>query len=101
MLRKELNIFSQYMEHKLKLNDHKGGWEEIPTPTLINKLRGELNELEEAIRGEPDLNIMFEAADVANYAMMIAWNVLRAQVVETNNQEDQADEDGENYIPPF
>lgn len=82
MPRKEVEIFAQYMEHKLKLNDHKGGWTEKSNQKLLELLRGEVEELANAIAGEPNLNIMFEAADVANYAMMIAWNILRSQVQE-------------------
>ena len=76
-MRKEMALFIEAMEFKLKLNDHKGGWEEVSIPHLLDKLRGEVQELEKAIKDEPGMNIMFEAADVANFAMMIAWNVMR------------------------
>lgn len=65
------------MEHKLKLNDHKGGWENKSKERLFALLRQEVDELEAALKDEPDLSIMFEAADVANFAMMIAWNSMR------------------------
>lgn len=76
-MRPELKMFAQYMEHKLKLNDHKGGWEQTSIPVLFKRLREELHELEQAISTEPELNIMMEAADVANFAMMIAWNAAK------------------------
>lgn len=77
-MRPELAMFAQYMEHKLKLNDHKGGWEKCTIEDLFNKLRREVDELEVAIKEEPSLNVAFEAADIANFAMMIAWNVMRS-----------------------
>lgn len=76
-MRPELAMFAQYMEHKLKLNDHKGGWEKCTIEDLFNKLRREVDELEVAIKEEPSLNVAFEAADIANFAMMITWNVMR------------------------
>lgn len=51
----------------------KGDWREDGVPLLLDKLRGELSELDYAI-GEgmaPDL-VIGECVDVANYAMMIA-----------------------------
>lgn len=85
-IRPEINIFAQYMEHKLKLNDHKGGWENIDYKTLFAKLRAEVDELEQAIDNEPQLAIMFEAADVANFAMMIAWNAAREMLKGDKNE---------------
>lgn len=79
-MRHELRTFAQCMETKLKQNDHKGGWENLTYAELFDKLRGEVDELEAAIAAEPTLNVVFEAADVANFAMMIAWNALREMV---------------------
>lgn len=75
--RHELKVFASAMEHKLTLNDHKGGWEERSFPYLFARLRDEVNELEQALNEGDWMAILFEAADVANYAMMIAWNALR------------------------
>lgn len=80
-LRPELELFTQFMENKLKLNDHKGGWEKCTIEDLFNKLRREVDELQAAIEGEPNLNVAFEAADIANFAMMIAWNVMRDKFI--------------------
>lgn len=80
-MRHEVKTFAQCMEHKLQKNDHKGGWEEIPNDELFRRLRDEIDELEQALNNEPTLNIAFEAADVANFAMMIAWNALRQMIV--------------------
>lgn len=89
-MRNELRMFAQYMEHKLKLNDHKGGWEETSLSKLFELLRRELDELEQAIGSEPELNIMMEAADVANFAMMIAWNAARIAFLSSNVANDAA-----------
>jgi len=68
------------MEHKLKLNDHKGGWEETSIERLFELLDREVQELKNAITDKEGwFNIMLEAADVANFAMMIAWNTMRGQ----------------------
>lgn len=77
MPRKEVEIFTLCMEEKLRRNDHKGGWEDCAMSDLFERLKAEVKELEEAINGESDVNVMFEAADVANFAMMIAWNAMR------------------------
>ena len=77
MPRKEVEIFSLCMEEKLRRNDHKGGWEGVGQHTLFDRLRAEVDELEQALANEPDVNVMYEAADIANFAMMIAWNAMR------------------------
>ncbi len=84
-MRRELEIFSGIMELKLGLNDHKGGWENVGLEDLMEKLKGEVNELADAMEREPDMNILFEAADVANYAMMIAWNVMKQAAAKPDN----------------
>jgi len=43
-------------------------------------LIGEVDELREAIQGGNFIEIMLEAADVANYAMMIAWNSMKGKL---------------------
>tara|TARA_B100000700_G_scaffold331737_1_gene467778 strand:+ start:11214 stop:11471 length:258 start_codon:yes stop_codon:yes gene_type:complete len=75
MARHEINVFAEAMELKLRRNDHKGGWEETDLDTLFIRLREEVDELQEAIERENPFEVLFEAADVANFAMMIAWNV--------------------------
>jgi NTP pyrophosphatase (non-canonical NTP hydrolase) len=62
------------MEERLSANDHKPGWiGELPS-TLLRRLREEADELEIAFnaRGHTKGDILREAADVANFAMMIA-----------------------------
>lgn len=79
-MRHEVKTFAQCMEHKLAKNDHKSGWENMSNDKLFDLLRKEVDELEQAIKNEPTLNIVFEAADIANFAMMIGWNALRQMV---------------------
>lgn len=70
--------FSKRMEAKLELNRHKGdreGWLGCKVGDLLARLKQETEELETALRRVPSLgtqNVADEAADVANFAMMIA-----------------------------
>jgi NTP pyrophosphatase (non-canonical NTP hydrolase) len=69
--REELHWFIQEMEKKLEANDHKGGWENCTNGYLCNRLKEECVELFKEISYQGP-NIVNEAADVANIAMMIA-----------------------------
>jgi len=73
-MRGEVVWFAEHMEGQLRENDHKGvdGWKTMSLKWLMHRLRQEINELERAIAGEK--NVIEEAADVANFAMMIADN---------------------------
>lgn len=83
-MRPEVQRFAEIMEAKLVANDHKPGWKGDSAIALLNRLWEESNELGEAIAARPygianDLlnaseraHIAAEAADVANFAMMIA-----------------------------
>lgn len=95
-LRPEVKTFTQAMEIVLKENDYKGGWKNCTLEYLINKLDEEVKELKEALtirqkyielnRGSRSVedcwydlscksseeNILWEASDVANIAMMLA-----------------------------
>jgi NTP pyrophosphatase (non-canonical NTP hydrolase) len=76
-IREEVQWFSQEMEKKLIENDHKAHWSDLPIAYLEMRLKQEVVELEEAImdfhlgKGSVD-QITKEAADVGNFAMMIA-----------------------------
>ena len=74
-LRQCVVLFAFAMEKKLKLNDHKGGWlcKDFYCDDALERLRDETEELAKAIfdpYGKE--SILGEAADVANFAMMIA-----------------------------
>lgn len=72
----ELETFLEAMRYKLAKNKHKGHWEGIDIDDLLRLLDEEVQELKQAIEGENEFAIILEAADVANFAMMIAWNCL-------------------------
>ncbi len=80
LLRVEVLAFASLMEKKLRENDHKGGWQGEDKEYLLRRLTEEMGELERAAtafvtpsRGWRDI-VGSEAADVANFAMMIADN---------------------------
>lgn len=64
------------MERKLSMNRHKGdraGWLAKSGPELWEMFRSELDELMESIELRlPPRDVLQEAADVANVAMMLA-----------------------------
>ena len=71
-LRQSVATFAQAMEEKLRENDHKGGWEDCTMQYLSMRLTQEREELRKAVeRGNPE-EVLREAADVANFCMMIA-----------------------------
>lgn len=69
-VRAEVARFAALMERELRANDHKGGWQADSPVSLVCRLKDETQELVRAIAGEG--NVAAEAADVANFAMMIA-----------------------------
>lgn len=82
--RREVQWFSCEMEAVLRANDHKGGWHGEDAGWLVERLREEVDELAKALdahRAElasreryvaKTATVIREAADVANFAMMIA-----------------------------
>lgn len=78
-LRPAVVWFAQLMERKLRACAWKGGWEELSLGTLAAAMREEVAELDGALDalltddGPTNLHaVAQEAADVANFAMMIA-----------------------------
>ena len=49
-VRREVELMAHAMEHKLRENDHKGGWELRSNDQLFELLLGEVDELREAIK---------------------------------------------------
>lgn len=73
-LRPQVAAFARLMERELRANDHKGGWQDEHTEDLFKRLKEEVKELKDVISiGNIWKNdvIASEAADVANFAMMI------------------------------
>jgi len=66
------------MEKQLKKNDHKGGWDVMTHEWLLNRAFDEWLELRDAILSRDVKAIHEEAADLANFAMMISDNCLDA-----------------------
>lgn len=67
--------FAEAMSTELANNRHKGGWEGCTFKYLLNRAKQELAELERAVKAnESPEAVLSEAADVANFCMMIAEN---------------------------
>jgi hypothetical protein len=91
MPREEVNWFAERMETKLQKNDWKGHWSECEDGYLSRRLGEESTELRSAVKllrnyqkasVKEDINwaienVIREAADVANFAIMIADNARR------------------------
>ena len=85
--RQQVQWFARLMERELQENDDKGGWETCPDDYLVRRIDDEraelarlLRKLQRKIDRDVDLTpaeveqVLSEAADVANFAMMIADN---------------------------
>ena len=70
--RAEVVMLACAMEARLRANEYKGGWKEMRAGWLLNLLRVEVEELCEALDTRGPAEVWHEAADVANFAMMIA-----------------------------
>jgi NTP pyrophosphatase (non-canonical NTP hydrolase) len=80
-LRPVVRAFAELMETVLRENDHKGGWLNEDPWWLLDRLRCETDELDTAILANDPEWIKLEAADVANYCMMIA-DVIGSRIIE-------------------
>lgn len=74
-----VETFAEEMEKQLKANDHKGGWETSTNYWLMEGLKKNLAALRTCVNQEPKVliqqeEIMRRAANIANFAMMIADN---------------------------
>jgi hypothetical protein len=96
-VRPEVKAFALAMEAKLKENDHKRGWKQERKDWLYGRLQEEVEELGHLLGGlqsvgkfsspEYRKKILREAADVANFAMMIADVCNTLEREETDNHE--------------
>lgn len=74
-MRNSVKRFAELMEARLMENDHKGGWEnDMPTALLVRMMEetGELAREMVLRQVSSPTQLAREAADVANFAMMIA-----------------------------
>lgn len=78
-IEQELHVFIDAMLYKLEKNKHKGKWENQSLISLVSRLEGEMDELAKAIDDHSTTDILMEAADIANYAMMIADIAIKGQ----------------------
>ena len=69
-----VDMFAELMMEKLRRNRHKAHWKHVDKTWLLGRLKDELKELEEAMEAGDSLSLVYECADVANFAMMIANN---------------------------
>lgn len=68
----DLQRFFDAMVYKLRRNAHKGRWEDMDLNDALPRLREEVDELQEAIAAGSTMEITMEAADVANFALIVA-----------------------------
>jgi hypothetical protein len=67
----DLVRFWSAMVEKLRLNRHKGKWEGLNLDSAFELMEGEVAELEQAIHDGSFAAILFEGADVANFALIV------------------------------
>lgn len=72
----EIRRFVEAMVYKLGVHSGKGKWENLSLAAVVPKLEGEVKELVEAIRRGNMVEVLLEAADVANYALIAAAKVM-------------------------
>ena len=80
-LRPEVVVFAEAMECKLRLNDHKENWRSMPVGYLIERLHEETREMLDCFpRRQRD--ILDEAADVANFCMMLSTLMIDERIAQ-------------------
>ena len=84
-----VRLFHRLMISVLEANAWKGGWEETDPEDLMQRLEGEVEELRNAVKSRDVRQIAREAADVANYAMMVVDSAFERWV--QDHQEDLKD----------
>lgn len=68
----DIRRFVDAMVYKLKVHSKKGRWEDLPSIQALSLLKQEVEELEKAMAEGNMIETMLEAADVANFALIIA-----------------------------
>lgn len=68
---REIKMFTDAMKAKLAANMHKGrNWESLDLEAILARLKDEVEELRQAIAGGNTVEIVLEAADIGNFAMI-------------------------------
>ncbi len=70
-VRKEVAEFATAMEAKLRKNDHKTGWQQLPVEALRRLMMLEIEEYNVAREFFGADEAMNELVDIANFAMML------------------------------
>lgn len=73
--REALAKFANAMELKLRKNDHKTSWRELPIEALYRQMKLEIQELEVAMDFLTALEARDECVDIANFALIL-WDRL-------------------------
>ena len=68
----DIRRFVDAMVYKLALKANKGRWEDLPIAKAYELMIGETEELRDAIGDGNLIEILLEAADTANFALIIA-----------------------------
>lgn len=76
-----LQRFFDAMIYKLRRNAHKGRWETLPLEKAYADLGVEVSELEVALHSGSTSEILMEAADVANEALIVSEIAMEARGV--------------------
>lgn len=64
-----LRLLAEAQRYKLRVNQHKGFLGDLPPEKLIEFLKGEIIELEDAAARGSKIEMLLEAADIANFAL--------------------------------
>lgn len=70
--RHDIRRFVDAMVYKLKVHHKKGRWEDLPIDEGLIRMAEESAELVDAVKSGNVIEVMCEAADVANFAMIVA-----------------------------
>lgn len=68
----DIRRFVEAMVYKLVKHSNKGRWEKVDIEKALGLLDGEVDELREAMQRGNMVEILLEAADVANYGLIIS-----------------------------
>lgn len=68
----DLIRFFDAMIYKFRRNAHKGRWEDVAIGQALVETQKEMAELAAALKSGSSAEILMEAADVANWAVMLA-----------------------------
>lgn len=80
-MRADLQRFFDAMIYKLRRNRHKGRWENVDLALATKRLGDEIAELNLAISDGSTAEILMEAADVGNMALIVGAVALEAKGV--------------------